>query len=179
MLRVIFSFACAFMILKVILMLVSCFKNDSKGCMSLLHSKLIWACWVKCWFSFELSTSKSSIIRGRMIPMGRYCNTPYLGTWNKVRKCETGKILELSDLHGPLHEPCKGKWTISQPVQMTRQEPPLVHLQGKPNGHLNGPFGSARGVEPSVETCLGQVEHATAKGAQRSSKRSVHTSTGR
>src|SRR5688572_17246166 len=32
MLRVIFSFACVFMILRVVLMLVSCFMNDFKGC---------------------------------------------------------------------------------------------------------------------------------------------------
>ena len=44
MLRVILSFACAFMILKVVMMLVSCFKMSFKGCMSLLHSELILAC---------------------------------------------------------------------------------------------------------------------------------------
>ena len=47
MLSVILSLAYAFMILKVVFMLVSCFKIDFEGCMSLLHSELILACWVK------------------------------------------------------------------------------------------------------------------------------------
>ena len=47
MLSVILSLACAFMVLKVILMLVSCFKTDFKSCMILLHFELILACWVK------------------------------------------------------------------------------------------------------------------------------------
>ena len=53
MLSVILSFACAFMILKVILMLVSCFKMSSKYCMSLLHFELILACWVKILYLVE------------------------------------------------------------------------------------------------------------------------------
>ena len=91
MLSVILSFACAFMILKVVLMLVSCFKTDFEGCMGLLHSKLILACWIKVlhikwvlqigwivglpilYWSCDLNH-----IRGRMFPRGRYCNTPHI-----------------------------------------------------------------------------------------------------
>ena len=81
-----------------------------------------------------------------------------------MRKCEDQTILELSGLNGPLHEPCKGKRTVKRSVQMPRQGAPLAHLQGRPNGHLNGPFGTARSVEPPVVAYLGQVEHATSKG---------------
>src|SRR5687767_9830329 len=68
---------------------------------------------------FELSSFKSCIIRGRMIPRGRYCNTPYLGTWDKVRKCKDQRVLARSHQDGTLHEPWKGPRTVQRSVQGT------------------------------------------------------------
>ena len=99
------SFACAFMILNIVLMLVSCFKTDFKGCMSLLHSELILACWVKilhirvfanllsCWLPILSWSYELSYIRGRMFPRGRYCNTPYLEIRARVKISNFWKIV--------------------------------------------------------------------------------------
>ena len=54
-----------------------------------------------------------------MIPRGRYCNTPYLGTRNKVRKRENQIFLGKSHLDGTLHEPWRGPRTVQRSVQAT------------------------------------------------------------
>ena len=112
------------MILKVVLMLVSCLKMSFEGCMSLLHSELILACWVK------------------YLHIGWIVNYPYSHdhvSWNTFEdECSQGGDIVIPRIRNA----CQ-----SLNLEILGKELSTVKMQ---NGHLNGQSCSQRSMKDTV-----------------------------